>query len=278
MGDALALGLTSFHCPIYEDWQSNYDLTNSVDSIHSNANSTVHTGTGKDTVNSTPWEFTMGTLTKQAIFNHPKYTHLFLAISHFRCKPVHITMKQNETPVQKPPRRVPIAMKDKFKQELDSMEVQGIISKYDGCDASPEWLNSFVIVKKPNVTLRVCLDPTDLYKDIIRPVCNVQTMDDVIHKLKHARYFAIFNTSKGFFHVPLDHESKLLTAMLTPFGIHAYNVSAMGLSNTTDLFETCICKILQGLNGCTNITDDVLVQSTTYDEFKSNVLAFLDHC
>ena len=52
------------------------------------------------------------------------------------------------------------------------MEAQGIISKYDGCDVSPEWLNSFVIVKKPNGTLRVCLDPTDLNKDIIRPVCN----------------------------------------------------------------------------------------------------------
>ena len=69
VGDALTLGLTSFHCPIYEDWQSNYDLTNSVDSLHSNANSTVCTGTGTDTVNSTTQEFTMGTLTKQAIIN-----------------------------------------------------------------------------------------------------------------------------------------------------------------------------------------------------------------
>ena len=46
VGDALALGLTSFHCPIYDDWQSNSDLTNSVDSVHSNANSTVHTPLG----------------------------------------------------------------------------------------------------------------------------------------------------------------------------------------------------------------------------------------
>ena len=89
----------------------------------------------------------MGTLTKQAIINHPKYAHLFSGIGHFKCKPVHITMKQNSTAVQKPPRRVPIAMKDKFKQELESMEAQGIISKYDGYDISLEWLNSFVIVK-----------------------------------------------------------------------------------------------------------------------------------
>ena len=108
-------------------------------------------------------------------------------------------MKQNGTPVQKPPRRVLIAMKHKFKQELDSMEALGIISRYDGHDVSPEWLNSFVITKKLSGALCICLDPTDLNKEIISPVCNTQTMDDVIHKLQHAKYFAIFDTSKGFF-------------------------------------------------------------------------------
>ena len=124
----------------------------------------------------------------------------------------------------------------------------------------------------------MCLDPTDLNKEIIRPVCNSQTMDDVVHRLKDAKFFTVFNTSKVFFHIPLDQESKLLTAMLTPFSIYVYNVLAMGLSNVTDLFETCIHEVLQGLNGCTNIADDVLVYGSTYDEFKNNVLIFLDCC
>ena len=127
-------------------------------------------------------------------------------------------------------------------------------------------------MKKPSGALHIWLDPTDLNKEIIRPVCNAQTMDDVIHKLKHAKYFAVFDTSKGFFHVPLDQESKLLTVMLTLFGIYIYNILAMGLSNATDLFETCIHEILQGLNGCTNIADDVLVFCTMY------VVSFLDCC
>ena len=82
VSDALALGLTFFHCPIYNDWQSNSDLN--IDSVNSNSSSANHTGN----VNST---FTMGTLTKQAIINHPKYAHLFSGIGHFKCKPVHIT-------------------------------------------------------------------------------------------------------------------------------------------------------------------------------------------
>ena len=132
---------------------------------------------------------------KQAIISHPKYVSLFSGMGHFRCSPVHITMRQNATPVQKPPRRVPIAMADKFKQELDAMESQGIITKYDGHDISPESLNSFVIVKKPNGSLCICLDPTNLNKEIIKPVCNSQTIDDVVHRLNGAKLFSVFNTS-----------------------------------------------------------------------------------
>ena len=72
----------------------------------------------------------------------------------------------NCVPAQKPLSRVPIAMHEQFKKELDSMEQQGIISKFDGQDISPEWLNSFIIIKKPNGSLRICLDPTDLNKEI----------------------------------------------------------------------------------------------------------------
>ena len=259
VSDALALGLTSFHCPIYNDWQNDSHVDSVLNNYENGTGNSTSVGTGigtgngngignrtdtcvrgsngmgsgtckgTDTVNyntgnvinghGTSMVCTMpGTLTKQNILTHPRYSHLFSGIGRFWCKPVHITVKPQSNPVQKPPRHVPIAMRDKFKQELDSMEVQGIISKYDGCNASREWLNSFVIVKKPNGSLCICLDPTNLNKDIVRPIYNSQTIDDVVHNFKDTKYFAIFNTSKGFFHVPLDAESKVLTAMLTPLG------------------------------------------------------------
>ena len=45
--------------------------------------------------------------------------------------------------------------------------------------------------------------------------------------------------------------------------------------------QTClkhVSEILQGLYGVTNRADDVLVCGTSYDEFKTNILAFLDRC
>ena len=205
VSDALALGLTLFHCPIYNDWQNDSHIDSVLNNYENGTGIGTSVGTGNvngmgsgtckgtDTVtyhtgniingHSMSMVRTVpGTLTKQNILTHPRYSHLFSGIGRFWCKPVHIMVKPQSNPVQKPPRHVPIAMRDKFKQELDSMEAQGIISKYDGCNASPEWLNSFVIVKKPYGSLHICLDPTDLNKDIVRPVCNSQTIDDVVHK------------------------------------------------------------------------------------------------
>ena len=89
---------------------------------------------------------------------------------------------------------------------------------------------------------------------------------------------ACFDALKGFFHVPLDENSKLLTAMLTSIGVFIYNVLAMGLTNANDIFEQCLCDILHGLDGVFNIADDILVIGETYTEFKDNMIRFLDQC
>ena len=61
--------------------------------------------------------------------------------THTKCHPCPKTTSQ----------RVPLALKDQFKQELDNMVSQGILSKLDDANVNaPEWLNSFVVVKKPN--------------------------------------------------------------------------------------------------------------------------------
>ena len=52
----------------------------------------------------------------------------------------------------------------------------------------------------------------------------------------------------------------------------------MGLADATDIFEICICQLLQDLQGVLNIADDILVSGRTETEFNSNVISFLDRC
>ena len=155
LDDSHQLQLVKFNCPIHQSWTGQKCTNlNSFDSISGEISKFC------DTIPST--------LTKDWIVNHPKYRHLFKGIGKFNVPPVSITLKDNVQPIQKPPRKVPLAMKCPFKEELDRMENAGIISKYDSISGpAPEWLNSFVTVRKPNGSLHICLDPTDLNKHIV---------------------------------------------------------------------------------------------------------------
>jgi hypothetical protein len=67
-----------------------------------------------------------------------------------------ITVNPNVPPVVHPPRRVPIALQPKLKEELDRMERLGVVSKVT---EPTDWVSSLVVVEKPNGSIRVCLDP-----------------------------------------------------------------------------------------------------------------------
>ena len=187
-------------------------------------------------------------------------------------------MKLDAEPVRKAVRRVPLALKDKFSKEIQSMMDAGILTKLTPEMPTPHWLDSFIVVKKPSGNLHVCLDPTDLNKSIIRPVCNMRTLEEIIDLWKGSLYFVVFDSTKSFCYVAIDDVSSQLTAMLTPSGIYLYNVLAVGLSNATDIFESCMHDIVAGLEGVVKIADDELVFATKYEKFKTNVISLLDWC
>ena len=137
-------------------------------------------------------------LNKEILVHGPRFKSIFSGVGRFPVEPVNIQLSDDAVPIQKPARHVPMSLKDKFEQEIHSMEKQDIISKLDH-NQSTEWLNSFVVVRKPNGGLRICLDPANLNKYIVRPVCNLNTLDEVNFKLKNAKYFSVFDVTKGFF-------------------------------------------------------------------------------
>ena len=77
----------------------------------------------------------------------------------------HIHLDKSVAPVIHAPRKVPLALRDRYKAELDRLEELNIVSKVK---SPTSWVNSSVIVEKANGELRICLDPKDLNKTIQR--------------------------------------------------------------------------------------------------------------
>ena len=214
-------------------------------------------------------------LTKDEVLE--KFKEVFTGLGRLKVEPVKIHLTKDAKPVRRPCRRVPIAIRGKFKDELDSLCKQKVLTKLDKNEVT-EWLNSFVNVDKEDTTLRVCLDPSGLNPYIIRPVFNSYTLDEISYMLRDAKVFTVCDANKGFFQVPLAEESKKLTAMLTPEGVYIHNVLAMGLSLASDVFEMIIKDMIKGLSGVINIADDLLIFGNTIEEHDRNLLAVLERC
>ena len=212
-------------------------------------------------------------LTKDEVLK--RFKEVFTGLGRLKVEPVKIHFTKDAKPVRRPCRRVPIAIRGKFKDELDSLCKQKVLTKLDKNEVT-EWLNSFVNVDKEDTTLRVCLDPSGLNPYIIRPVFNSYTLDEISYMLKDAKVFTVCDANKGFFQVPLAEESKKFTAMLSPEGVYVHNVLAMGLSLASDVFEMIIKDTIKGLPGVINIADDLLIFGSTIEEHDKNLLAVLD--
>lgn len=189
---------------------------------------------------------------KQLIQQH---TDCFEGIGCFHGE-FHITLDPTVPPVIHPPRRVPAALSEPLKKELDSLVAQGIISKVD---EPTDWVNSLVCVTKSNGSLRLCLDPKDLNKAIKRPHHCTPTLDEVLPKLNGAKYFSIVDARSGYWNIQLDHESSLYTTFNSPHGRYRFLRLPFGLICAQDIFQKKVDETFGDLPGVTGIADDIIV-------------------
>jgi hypothetical protein len=94
-----------------------------------------------------------------------EYADVFQGLGCVKDVVHHIEVDKNAKPVVHPPRRVPITLRSRVKDELDRMETLGVAERVH---EPSDWVNSMVTVIKPNGKLRICIDPRDLNKAIKR--------------------------------------------------------------------------------------------------------------
>ena len=126
-----------------------------------------------------------------------------------------IKIDPNVTPVIHPPRRVPFVLKPKLKAELQRMLEMGVISKVE---TPTSWVNSMVCVEKRNGDIRVCIDPRDLNRAIVRDHVQLPTEEEIMSKMAGAKIFSTLDASAGYWQIQVDDESSELLVFNTPFG------------------------------------------------------------
>ena len=134
---------------------------------------------------------------KDLIMKH--YPDVFEGIGKFPGPLYTIHLDPSVQPKQTPCRPVPIHLKETFKQEIDKMLQAGVLKPVT--EATP-WINSFVLVeskdKAGNHKLRICLDPTNLNKAIIREPYYFKTPEDIGHLIAGACTLKVLDCCKSY--------------------------------------------------------------------------------
>ena len=113
-------------------------------------------------------------------------------------------------------------------------------------------------MKKPDRSLRLCLDPRDLNQAIKRNQWYSRTVDNILPELAHSKYFSLLDAKLGYWHVPLDKGSSFLTTFHTPWGKYRWLRLPFGLRVAGDVFQERIDRVLRSVPNSVGIVDDIL--------------------
>lgn len=108
---------------------------------------------------------------------HSEYPDLFK--DEIGKLPVTYSMKLDPTvhPVVKPARKIPAAMQCRVEAELQRMVHMGVLT---AVSEPTEWVSSKVATHKKNSEeIRICIDPRDLNKALLRPHHPMHTVEEV---------------------------------------------------------------------------------------------------
>ena len=112
-------------------------------------------------------------------------------------------------------RKVPIESKEAIDKELDYLIEEEIIME----QIEPTgWVSSVTFPMKPNREVRVCLDPRNLNKAIIREHHKPMPVEEIAHELAGARVCTKADAFKAFLQIHLTHEASLPTTFNSHHG------------------------------------------------------------
>ena len=188
---------------------------------------------------------------------------------------VHLQVDPDSKPVILPARKVPVSVREKFKEELRRLESLNVIAPVD---QPTEWVSQIVVAVKKSGELRVCIDPKPLNAALKREHYQIPVIDDLLPDLTDARVFTKVDLASAFWHLELDHESSMITTFATPYGRYRWLRLPFGLSVSSKIFQKRLHQELYDLPGVKCIADDVLIHGTNEADHDSNLEAFMNKC
>ena len=206
------------------------------------------------------------------------FPELFNGVGTIKDAIVKLNVDDNITPVIQPPRKIPQAMIDPLKQEIERMISLGVIRKLNINEAT-DWCHNLVLVHKPNGKLCVYLDPHTINKALRLNIHNARTFQDVTSSIRRITKISKIDANSAFWTLPMEDHSQLLTTFNTLWGRYCFVKMPFGLNQAQYLFQFYMDAHFLDINLTTYvITDDVMIHGEDDAQHNMHLLQVLNKC
>jgi len=153
--------------------------------------------------------------------------------------------------------RLEIENQDKKKLDLGVIELSDVERSFP-----------VVVVPKPCVHFRFCVDYCRLNERTVKDGYPIQRMDDCLESLGDAPVFSTLDWNPGYWQIPVAAEDRDKTTFTSHTGLFQFFRLPFGLVNTPASFQRALDIILSGLRWrkCLVYLEDAIVFSRTVDE------------
>lgn len=201
-----------------------------------------------------------------------QFSKAFEGLGKFPGNPYEFTLKEDSKPCINAARKVPKSLLGQFKVALEKLENAKVIKKVD---EPTDWVNSFVLVEKPNKTVRICLNPVDLNNAIKREHYQIPSPEEIISELEGKNVFSVLDLKDSFYQIELNEASSKCCTFATPFGRYRFTRLPLGINTAAEVFQRKNTEIFGGILGNQIYIDDLIIAGVNereHDEVLKRVL------
>ena len=124
--------------------------------------------------------------------------------------------------------------------------------------------------------VRICVDPRDLNKTVLREHYPMKTIEDILLEIPEAKVFSKLDAASGYWQIKLSPESQKLCTFNTPLGRYSFTRLPYGLKSAGKVYQRFVSNMVQDIEGCEAIVDDIFICGKDIEEHDKRLKQVLD--
>mgnify|MGYP000297764705 CR=1 FL=1 len=175
----------------------------------------------------------------------------------------HMIELYDDTPIRQKPRRFPEPVSREIERQCEELKKLDIIDY----SKSP-WSSPIVPVRKPDGTIRMCIDYRQVNKVTKADRFPIPSVNDLVFGLHGMKYFTTLDLVKGYYQVRLHPDCQEYTAFSTSKHHYQFKRLSFGLKNAPGAFQREMQEVLRDFDRKQVLVyiDDILIMSEDFDE------------